>query len=176
MENLRESVLYYSRHFYMVDYVLFLFILLLFVCVLFLCIFLRHRPIAGLLIVAVDIVACFFIYIYGYRFIDSVARSRETGIIEQKILQSSNTLAVDFNITNTSKNNFKECKVTAKIFKDEPNRDNFFIEYKDKFIPYRQKSRGVRELKRNQTQNQRISFEDFTYEGNYTIRLNSECF
>lgn len=176
MENFKETILYYVRHFYTVDYVLFLFILLFFVCVLFLCIFLRHRPVIGLCIIAIDIIACFLIYIYGYRFVDSIARSRETGIIEEKILQSSNTLAVDFNITNTSKNDFKECRVTAKIFKDESAQDGFFGKYKDKFLPYRQKSREVRELKRNQTQNQRISFEDFTYEGNYTIRLNSECF
>ncbi|EGH8264312.1 DUF2393 family protein, partial [Campylobacter jejuni] len=43
-------------------------------------------------------------------------------------------------------------------------------------IPFRQKSREIFNLKKNTTQFQRISFDNFNYDNNYTIRLNSECF
>ncbi|PVX10370.1 DUF2393 family protein, partial [Campylobacter jejuni] len=71
---------------------------------------------------AFDIIICFLVYIYGYKLIDNEVRTRKTAITDQKMIQSSNDLIVDFNITNNSKNNFKECKITAKIFADKiPN-------------------------------------------------------
>ncbi|EHH1750760.1 DUF2393 family protein, partial [Campylobacter coli] len=48
--------------------------------------------------------------------------------------------------------------------------------YKNQLIPFRQKSREIFNLKKNTTQFQRISFDNFNYDNNYTIRLNSECF
>ncbi len=176
MESFKEFILYYTGHFYLVDFMLILFIFFLFACVTLLCVFLRHRPVIALLIIALDIIACFLIFVYGYKFIDSNARARKTTITDQKFLKSSNALAVDFSITNTSKRDFKECKITAKIFKDKLEGDNLLTEYKNKFLPYRKKSREIKELKSNQSQSQRISFEDFTYDNNYTIRLSSECF
>ncbi|EAI3421901.1 DUF2393 domain-containing protein, partial [Campylobacter jejuni] len=119
MEKLREIVLFYTTHLYLVDYMLILLVFFLFTCVLLLCVFLRHRPIAALFIIAFDIIICFLVYIYGYKLIDNEVRTRKTAITDQKMIQSSNDLIVDFNITNNSKNNFKECKITAKIFADK---------------------------------------------------------
>lgn len=176
MEKLREIMLFYTTHLYLVDYMLILLVFFLFTCVLLLCVFLRHRPIVALFIIAFDIVICFLVYIYGYKLIDSEVRARKTAITDQKIIQSSNTLIVDFNITNASKKNFKICKITAKIFADKLPNDNIIEEYKKKFIPFRKKSREIQDLKKNATQFQRISFENFNYENNYTTRLISECF
>ncbi|HDZ5035892.1 TPA: DUF2393 domain-containing protein [Campylobacter jejuni] len=176
MEKLREIVLFYTTHLYLVDYMLILLVFFLFTCVLLLCVFLRHRPIVALFIIAFDIVICFLVYIYGYKLIDSEVRARKTAITDQKIIQSSNTLIVDFNITNASKKNFKICKITAKIFADKLPNDNIIEEYKKKFIPFRKKGREIQDLKKNATQFQRISFENFNYENNYTTRLISECF
>lgn len=176
MEKLREIVLFYTTHLYLVDYMLILLVFFLFTCVLLLCVFLRHRPIAALFIIAFDIIICFLVYIYGYKLIDNEVRTRKTAITDQKMIQSSNDLIVDFNITNNSKNNFKECKITAKIFADKIPNDNIIEEYKKKFIPFRQKSKEIKDLKKNATQFQRIAFENFNYENNYTIRLVSECF
>ncbi|EFB0886039.1 DUF2393 family protein [Campylobacter coli] len=176
MERLKEIVHFYTTHLYLVDYMLILFVFFLFTCVLLLCIFLRHKPVAALLIIALNIIICFLIYIYGYKFIDSEVRSRKTTIVEQKFIQSSEALIIDFNITNTSKNDFKQCKVIARIFKDKLPEDNLINEYKNQLIPFRQKSREIFNLKKNTTQFQRISFDNFNYDNNYTIRLNSECF
>ncbi|BEJ67264.1 hypothetical protein B10307_02150 [Campylobacter coli] len=128
------------------------------------------------MIIALNIIICFLIYAYGYKFIDSEVRSRKTTIVEQKFIQSSEALIIDFNITNTSKNDFKQCKVIARIFKDKLPEDNLINEYKNQLIPFRQKSREIFNLKKNTTQFQRIAFENFNYENNYTIRLVSECF
>ncbi|EKP0524913.1 DUF2393 family protein [Campylobacter coli] len=176
MERLKEIVHFYTTHLYLVDYMLILFVFFLFTCVLLLCIFLRHKPVAALLIIALNIIICFLIYTYGYKFIDSEVRSRKTTIVEQKFIQSSEALIIDFNITNTSKNDFKQCKVIARIFKDKLPEDNLINEYKNQLIPFRQKSREIFNLKKNTTQFQRIAFENFNYDNNYTIRLNSECF
>lgn len=176
VERLKEIVHFYTTHLYLVDYMLILFVFFLFTCVLLLCIFLRHKPVAALLIIALNIIICFLIYTYGYKFIDSEVRSRKTTIVEQKFIQSSEALIIDFNITNTSKNDFKQCKVIARIFKDKLPEDNLINEYKNQLIPFRQKSREIFNLKKNTTQFQRISFDNFNYDNNYTIRLNSECF
>ncbi|EJA3586522.1 hypothetical protein PAM69_001694, partial [Campylobacter jejuni] len=58
MEKLREIVLFYTTHLYLVDYMLILLVFFLFTCVLLLCVFLRHRPIAALFIIAFDIIIC----------------------------------------------------------------------------------------------------------------------
>ncbi|HHP5637582.1 TPA: hypothetical protein ACSC0N_001080, partial [Campylobacter jejuni] len=41
MEKLREIVLFYTTHLYLVDYMLILLVFFLFTCVLLLCVFLR---------------------------------------------------------------------------------------------------------------------------------------
>lgn len=96
------------------------------------------------------------IYTYGYKFIDSEVRSRKTTIVEQKFIQSSEALIIDFNITNTSKNDFKQCKVIARIFKDKLPEDNLINEYKNQLIPFRQKSREIFNLKKIQ-----LNFKNF---------------
>ncbi len=156
MERLKEIVHFYTTHLYLVDYMLILFVFFLFTCVLLLCIFLRHKPVAALLIIALNIIICFLIYTYGYKFIDSEVRSRKTTIVEQKFIQSSEALIIDFNITNTSKNDFKQCKVIARIFKDKLPEDNLINEYKNQLIPFRQKSREIFNLKKIQ-----LNFKEF---------------
>lgn len=141
MGSLRETVLFYTSHLYLVDYMLILLVFFLFTCILLLCVFLRHRPVIALFVIALDIIACFFIYIYGYKFIDGEVRSRQTALVDKKKVESLNALIVDFNITNTSKRNFKNCKVLAKIYKNPNSNDNILNRYKNRFIPYRQKSK-----------------------------------
>ncbi|KAA6225174.1 MULTISPECIES: DUF2393 family protein [unclassified Campylobacter] len=175
MERLRQIVLFYTSHFYTVDYALILFVFFLFVCILFLCVFLRHRPIIALMVIAFDIIACVFVYIYGYRFIDFEVRKREIFISQQRIIPSTGALILDFDIKNTSKHDFNECSVVAKIYKDS-NSTDFVQVYKDKFIAYRKKSVNLKELKKNASKPQRISFENFNPEGNYSLKISSECF
>ncbi|TKX31217.1 DUF2393 family protein [Campylobacter estrildidarum] len=176
MEKIREIVLFYVTHLYLVDFMLILFVFFLFVCITFLCVFLRHRPVIALFIIAINLIFCFVIYIFGYKLIDREVRGRKIEIIAQRMMQTSGDLIVDFNITNTSKNNFKECKVTAKIFKNPLSKDNIINKYKDQFVPFRQKSQELKDLKKNTTQFQRIAFENFNYENNYTVGIVSECF
>lgn len=176
IEKIREIVLFYSTHLYLVDYMLILFIFFLFTGVSLLCVFLRHRPVIALFIIALNLIFCFIIYIFGFKIIDYEARSRTLEIISQKILYTSGDLVVDFNISNTSKHDFKDCKIKTKIFKNVSPKDNFINRYKDKLIPYRQKSAEVKNLKKNTTQFQRVTFENFQYENNFTIHLSSECF
>lgn len=176
MENLRQLVLFYVNHLYLVDYMLILLVFFLFTCVCLLCVFLRDKPVMALTIIAFNIILCFFVFLYGYKFIDYQVRSRHSAISGQRKIHNPQALIVDFNITNTSKHNFEICKVTAKIYKDKLPQDNLLTEIKDKFIPYRKKSKELKNLNKNTTQFQRIAFENFTYENNYTIRMKSECF
>ncbi|XGQ69612.1 DUF2393 family protein [Campylobacter hepaticus] len=175
MEKLKEILLFYTTHLYLVDYMLILLVFFLFTCVLLLCVFLRHKPILALFIIAFNIITCFVVYTYGYKFIDHKVRSRQIAVMDEKIIQSSNALIVDFNITNTSKNNFQTCKITAKIFSNILANDDIIQKYKKQFIPFRQKSKEIKDLKKNSTQLQRIAFENFD-DINHTVHLNSECF
>ncbi|QWU79667.1 DUF2393 domain-containing protein [Campylobacter novaezeelandiae] len=174
MQNLRENLLFYINHFYLVDYMLIVFIFFLFICILLLCFFLRHRPITALVIIAFDIIVCFFLYIYSYKFVDLEVRNRKTHIIQELKIQSSNSLVVDFDISNAAKTNFKICKITAKIYKIS-DKSNLVFYYKNQLIPYRKKSIEIKNLKKNTTQTQRITFENFNDE-NHTIKLDSKCF
>lgn len=176
MEGLKENLLFYVKYLYLVDYVFIIFVFFLFSSVLLLVVFLRNKPVIGLFIIAIDIISCFFIFIYGYNFIDNKVRNRQTNIVNQRIIHSSNSLIVDFNITNNSKKDFKICKVLAKIYKDPNNNENILFKYKDELTPFRQKSVILKNLNKDKTQIQRISFENFNLENNYSVRLKSECF
>lgn len=176
MQSLKESLLFYTKYLYLVDYMLILLVFFLFTFVLLLVVFLRDKPLIGLFIIAIDIIASFFIFIYGYDFIDNKVRTRQTNILNQRVINSTNSLSVDFNITNNSNKNFKICKVLAKIYKDPNSNENIIFQYKDKLMPIRQKSITLKNLKKQATQIQRISFENFTMENNYTVKLKSECF
>lgn len=176
MEKIRELVLFYVKNLYLVDYMLILLVFFLFTCILLLCVFLRHRPFTALLIMALDIVACFMVFIYGYRFIDYEARKRESVVNSQRIIGSSGALVLDFDISNLSKHYFTNCKVTAKLYAQTDTNASFVDKYKNRFIPFRQKSVMVKDLEQNSSKTQRITFENFNFEGNYSVRLKSECF
>jgi len=176
VESLKSFVLFYAHHLYLVDYVLILFVFFLFTSILLLCLFLRQYPFLALLIIAFDIVLCFFVYFYAYGFIDNQIRKREISVIEQRIIQSSGALVVNFELRNNSKRLFKDCKITAKIFKNPTSQESFLNFYKAKYLALRKKSIHLKNVKKNSSQIQRIAFENFNVEGNYSLKMHSECF
>lgn len=175
MQRLKEGLLFYTQHLYTIDFLFLFLVIFVFMCILIVVALLGKHPILALLVLLFDFVACGYLFYYGYAFIDSKMRTREAEIIAHRYYGGSN-LSVDFNITNLSRQDFKVCKITAKIRPKLDDNASFYATYKNHFFPLRSKSKDLEQgLMRGETQMQRINFENFS-DKNITMQLVSECF
>lgn len=176
MQNLKEWLLFYTQHLYTVDFLFIFLVIFVFICILLYVAFLGRHPILAILVLLFDFIICGYLFYYGYNFIDSKVRARETEIINSRHYGESN-FVVDVNITNLSKYHFAYCKITTKIRPQLDNNASIFTEYKNHFFPLQSKSKILQNgLARGETQMQRINFENFNDDSNLTIQLTSECF
>lgn len=129
---------------------------------------------AGFIIIW-DFMVCYYLIFDGYAFLDSKVRTREAEIMNQKIINESNFI-IDFNITNLSKYNFTYCKITTKLYQNVDENASMINRYRAKIRPLRIKSKTLESLKKNETMEQRINFENFRADLNISVRLKTECF
>ncbi|TEY03934.1 DUF2393 family protein [Campylobacter sp. US33a] len=176
MTNIREILMFYINHLYTIDYLFFTLVLIFFLLILILSLFARHKPFLAFFIFFLAFILSGALGYFGYNFLDKKIRDRSTQILSIKNLQSSAMLAIDFDISNHSKYNFKFCKITAKIYQKSNPNDNILTRYKLQFIPIKIKSLILNDLEKGKTQIQRISFENFQNNDNIDIKLVSKCF
>ena len=175
LQNLKEALLFYLNHLYTVDFLFLFLVIFVFMCGLLCVALLGRHPILALLVLLFDFIACGYLFYYGYYFIDSKMRTREAELIALRYYGGTN-LSVDFNITNLSRQDFKICKITAKLRPKIDENASLYTTYKNHFFPLRKKSKSLEQgLLRGETQMQRISFENFT-DKNITTDITSECF
>lgn len=176
MQALKQKILFYTQHLYAVDLLFIMLVLFIFICILLAVVFLRHRAILANFLILFDFIFCALFFYYGFKFIDERVRAREAHIIQEKIY-NNNALAVDFNISNLSKYNFKYCKIKAKLYKNIDENASFVQRYKAQYLPVRVKSKELNKgIERGRTQVERINFENIDKENNLSIILESECY
>lgn len=175
LEKFRQSLLFYAQHLYTVDFLFIFLAFFVFIVFLVFAIMLSKRPMIAGIVIVWDFVICYYLIFDGYAFLDSKVRTREAEIVKTSIANEIN-FAVDFNITNLSKYNFSFCKITSTLYKEVDEEASFIEKYKNKLRAYRIKSKTLDSLKRGETQNHRIVFEDFNQDLNISSYLKSECY
>lgn len=176
IQNLREFLLFYLNHFYMVDFLFFALLAIVFLFLLVLALILRAYALLSLFFILLDFVICGFLFYYGYNFLDKEMRTRSAEIFSQKIYTNSN-LIVDFNISNLSNHDFEFCKVKVSIFKSPKEHENIILQYKNRYLPILSKTKELQDgLSAGEVKLERISFENFNSENNFSAQLKSECF
>ncbi|TQR30998.1 hypothetical protein DMB92_07185 [Campylobacter sp. MIT 99-7217] len=176
MQNFKEMFFFYTHHLYPVDFVFFFLVIFVFISVLLLVVFLRNRPIISMFIIVFDFVGCACLFYYGYHFIDDFVRKRQTAVVSQRVYNEDN-FVIDFNITNLSKYNFSHCKIYTSLYHAQDENASSLKNFKNKYIPFKLKSKILdRNLSKGETRTQRVSFERFKGDGNFSIQLSSECF
>lgn len=176
MHNIKEFLLFYLHHFYLIDYLFFALLAIVFILFLFFAFLLRTRPIIALCVIVFDFIACFLLFYYGYAFIDSKMRARSAEIISQKIYTNS-ALVIDFNLTNLSSKDFTYCRVDFDLYKNSDDKESTISKYQKHYFPFIKKSKILdQNLSSKETQIQRISFENFGNDNNFSVKIKSECF
>lgn len=175
LENLRQSLLFYAHHLYTVDFLFIFLVFFVFISLLILALFLAQRPMMASFVIIWDFVICYYLVFEGYAFLDSKVRAREAEIMGARIAAETN-YAIDFNITNLSKYNFTFCKITTKLYRQVDDNASMILRYQAELRPYRVKSKRLESLKKGETLEQRINFENFNKDANVSIKLATECY
>lgn len=177
MLELKQSLLFYIKNLYTIDFVFALLVLFIFVSLLLPAVIFHQRPIIAFLFIFFDIVSCCVFAYFGYKLIDDRVRTRTVELVDENFYGGSN-FVIDVNIKNQSKYNFSHCKIIAKIYNTNSDANLSTLEkYKQSYIPIRLKSKSIEKpLAKNEAQSHRIKFDNFNKDMNYSIKLESECF
>ena len=175
MQTIKESILFYAKHLYTIDLVFILLVLFVFICFLLFAVILHQKPIVASLVLFLSFILCPSLAYFGYKFIDDKFRHRIITILDNNFYSSN--LVIDLNIENKSKYDFKYCKLVAKLYKIDDTNLSTIDKYKQKYIPYKLKSKILEnELEKNQIQEHRIFFQNIPRDENLSIRVDSRCF
>lgn len=175
MEKFKESLIFSLNQFYFVDFLLLGLFIFLFLFLLIFVFLFKRRFFLALFLLIFDFVICIFGFFYVYNFIDLKIRAREIELLEQKILPSSRTLVLDYELKNLSKNDFKICKISARIYQKTTENDNFLNKFKKENFALLKNEKEILNLYSTQSQIQRMSFKNFEFD-EFEIKFKASCF
>lgn len=127
LESIKQNILFILSNASLIDYLAYCVVLLLFVLLLLIAIYICVKSWwqIGFLIVVLDFVAVFYGFYFTHDKLNHYLRPVEISKIYHKHLEYSPSLLIDFNVTNTSKKDYKTCLVTVSFYHSskEPIRD-----------------------------------------------------
>lgn len=176
MQKFKDFILFYTNHFYTIDFLFVFLVIFVFMCLLLVVALLRNHAIIAIFALFLDIAICAGLFYYGYAFLDGKIRTREAEVMAQRYYGGAN-LSIDLNLTNLSKYDFKYCKVVVKIRPKMDENASKIALLKNHFFPLRRKDKVLENgLLRGEVAWQRVNFEDFGRDKNITTEVKSECF
>ncbi len=121
--KMRELTMFYLAHFTQLDFFALIWIFAIFLLILIIsAIIISKRPILGIILLLLDIIALVVALFITPKIIDSGYRAREISPLSVRQLHFSPTTIVDLNITNNSQNPFKTCRITVQLKQNSPNK------------------------------------------------------
>lgn len=154
------------------DYMLFLGVLFLFLLFIILAVVLRNRLKMAIFLVLIAFLIVVVGPTYGYMKMHEMLFKNNIELLSQKKLSFVEAVVVKGKITNTSKRDFKECKITASAHKISSNKlKNYIYELK----PFQKMSIVTGNLLQGETKEFKIIVEPFRYQKNYNISLEGDC-
>jgi len=156
----------------MYDYILFGSLLLIFILLIFLGIIMRRKTAIAVLIILLAFITLVVGSTFGYITMHQFLFKNTTSIISQKKLTYTKAIVVYGEIKNLSKNNFKNCKITAKVYKVSGNE---IKDYLLKFKPITKMSIIEYDIPKGQQRDIKFIIEPFTYSKDYNISLGASC-
>ena len=154
------------------DYILFGGIFVAFLILIILGIILRRKTILSVLIIIFAFILLFIGPIVGYIKMHEYLYRNSTKLTSQKRLTFTKAVVVHGSIENTSKFDFKSCKITASAYKVSGNvvKDTIF-----KFKPFKKMSIVESDILKNEIRDFKIIVEPFTYSKDYNISVGAKC-
>ncbi|MDH4944515.1 DUF2393 domain-containing protein [Sulfurimonas sp. C5] len=154
------------------DFILFGSILVLFILLIVLALFMREKLKTAIFLVLLAFTIVVLGPSYGYIKLHEYIFKNKVEFLSQKKLNFVEAVVVKGKVTNISTRDFRECRVSAYVFKASSNK---FKNYIYGLKPLQKMSIDIDGLLQNETKEFKIIVEPFKYEYNYNISLEADC-
>jgi len=169
---MKEKLLTFIDGLIMYDYILFGLSFILFILFIIFALLLRKKLIIALFFVILGFTTLVLGPTLGYIQMHKYLFKNSTKLISQKRLHFVQAVIVTGSITNESKFDFKECKISAEVYKVSKNR---YKNYLFRLKPFQKMSILEKNLSKGQMREFRIIIEPFRYQKDYNISLGASC-
>ena len=154
------------------DYILFGTVFTVFLLLVFLGIILRSKTVLALLLILSAFIILIVGSTVGYMQMHKYLYKNTTSVVSQKKLTFTEAVVIHGLLNNTSKFDFKSCKITACAHKVS---DNALKNYLYRFKPIRKMSMLEYDIKKGQEREFKLILEPFTYSKEYNISIGADC-
>ena len=175
LNAVKQNILFVLANAGAVDYLAYAWIFFAFVFLLFFAVFIASKSWwqFGFLIILADVWALVIGIYYANAELNARLRPASISEVATKQLEYSNSLMVDFNLTNVSNKTFKICKIDLNFYLTSPQPTRDFI---NSLNPFARKSIIIREpLAPKEIKQISAYVEPFSFI-DYNIAKKSECF
>jgi len=154
------------------DYILFAGVFALFLLLMVLAILFRKKLGLSIFIILLSFGVLFAGPTIGYVKLHEYIFKNEVTMISQKRLSFTPAIVIKGTIQNSSKKDFKSCKIIAEVHKVSKNKlRNYFYSFKN----IKKMSMLESDIKKGQTRNFKMIVEPFQYKRDYNISLKASC-
>jgi hypothetical protein len=169
---MKEKISVFVHNLIVYDYILFGVAFLLFLLFIILSILLRKRLGLALLLLLLSFSSLIFGPTLGYIAMHAYLYKNSLALQSQLKLSFTEAVVIKGTLTNESKFDFKNCKITASAYKVSTNKYKNYI-YPLK--PFQHMSIIEEQIPMGAKREFKIIVEPFTYSGDYNISLKADC-
>ena len=169
---MKEKITIFIKGLIPYDYALFGGVFILFIFFLIIAILLRKKVGFSVFLVLIAFTILFVGPTIGYVELHKYLYKNTTKITYQNRLSFTKALVLKGTLKNESKLDFKECTITAKVFKVTKNR------YKNeiyKLKPFQKMSIVEDDIVKDSTINFKMIVEPFTYSKDFNVSIGAKC-
>lgn len=156
----------------MYDYILFGVSFILFILFIILALLLRKKMILAVFFILLGFTTLVLGPTLGYIQMHKYLFKNSVHLLSQKKLNFVQAVIVKGTVTNESKFDFAECKITAEVYKVTKNK---YKNYLFRLKPFAQMSIIQRDLPKGQTREFKIIIEPFRYQKDYNVSVGANC-
>lgn len=169
---MKEKLLTFIDGLITYDYILFGVSFILFILFIILALLLRKKLFIALVFILFGFASLVLGPTLGYIQMHKYLFKNSTKLLSQKKLNFVEAVVVKGTITNESKFDFTECKITAEVYKVTKNK---YRNYLFKLKPFQKMSILEYDVQKGQTREFKIIVEPFRYKKDYNISLKGHC-
>ncbi len=170
---MKAKILSFIDQLLLYDYLLFGGIILVFILLLILAIVLRHRIVLAIVLVFIAFGILTAGSFAGYKMLHHYLFSNTITLTEVKALEFTEALLIKGDLNNTSKRPFKECKLSAGVYKVTHNR---YVDRVYPYLPFRHASLTLKQpLKPGETESFKLFVEPFRYNHDFNVTIKADC-
>ncbi len=169
---MKAKIVAFVHNLLIYDYILFGAVFALFILFMLLAVLLRRRIGIAVFLLLLGFIILMVGPTFGYIEMHKYLFKNSTKLISEKKLNFVEAIVVQGSLTNESKFNFKECRVSATVYKNSSNKLKNLI---FKLKPLKKNSLIVHDILKGETKNFKLFVEPFRYSKDYNITLGANC-